>query len=73
MLGAIIYPGFSARGALEPELALEHTSVNPVESHIHGNGALGDNGVIGHSHGGVIVGLDGRPPLGPFYFDDSLA
>ena len=59
-------------GPVEPELALDHAASKSGGNHIHGLGTLGDNGVIGESHGGGIVGLDERPPLGPFHFDEIL-
>ena len=40
------------------ELALLHTVSNPVESHIHGLGALGLDCVVGDAFGCGIVGLD---------------
>ena len=44
-----------------------------MEYHIHGFGALGDNAIVGDSHGSVIVGLDGKLPLGKLHSYDSLA
>ena len=43
-----------------------------MESHVHGIGEFGDNGVVGDSHGGGIIGLDGQLPLGPFHFYEIL-
>ena len=72
MLGAVISKVLGAGGPVEPELALDHAASKSGGNHIHGLGTLGDNGVIGESHGGGIVGLDERPPLGPFHFDEIL-
>ena len=73
MLCAVISQVLSARGTLESEFSLDHVALHPVESHVHGLGALGDNGVVGDSHVGGIIGLDGRMPLGLFNFYDCLA
>ena len=69
MLGAVIYPVIGAGGSVEPELALEHVAAKPAEPHIHVLGAIGDNGAIGDYHIGGIVGLNRRPPLGPFHLN----
>ena len=73
ILCAVISQAFSDRGPVESELSLDHASAHPVESHVHGLVALGENGVVGDSHSGEIIGLDGRLPLGPFQLYDILA
>ena len=73
MLCAVISQVFSARAPLESEFSMDHAAAQPVESHVHGIGALGDDGVAGDSHDGGIIGLYGRLPLGPFHFYESLA
>ena len=65
-------PSFCARVPVESELPFDHVAAHLVESHVHGLGALMDNGVAGDSHGGGIISLDGRLPLGPFNFYESL-
>ena len=72
MLCAVISQVLSARGTLESEFSLDHVALHPVESHVHGLGALGDNGVVGDSHGGGIIVLDGKLPLGPFHLYECL-
>ena len=72
MLCAVISQVLSARGTLESEFSLDHVALHPVESHVHGLGALGGNGVVGDSRGGRIIGLGGRLPLGIFHFYASL-
>ena len=73
ILCAVISQVFSARGPVESEFYLDHAASQPGEYHVHGLGALGDNGVVGDSHGSEIIGLDGRLPLGPFHLYESLA
>ena len=73
MLCAIIYQVLGARVPVESELALDHTEAKPLDSHVNVFCALGDNGVVGDSHGGGIFGLYGRLPLGTFNFYKSLA
>ena len=46
MLCAVISQVLSARGTLESEFSLDHVALHPVESHVHGLGALGGNGVV---------------------------
>ena len=72
MLCAVIYQVISARVLEESELVLYHAAAKPMESHVHGFGTLGYNGIVGDSHGSRIIGLDGRLPLGPFNFYESL-
>ena len=59
MLGAVVSPVEVARGPVEAELALGVAAAEPVESHVHGLGLLGDDGLVGDSDGGVVVGLEG--------------
>ena len=73
MLCAVITKVFRARGPVESEFYLDHAVAQKVESHAHGLGALGDNGVAGDSHGSGIIVLDGRLPLGLFNFYEILA
>ena len=73
MIFSIIYQDFSAGPPVESEFPLDHAAAELVESHVHGLGAFGGNGVVGDSHGDGIIGLDGRLPLGPFHFYECLA
>ena len=59
MFVTVISKFFSSKGPVESELYLDHVAVQPVESHVHGLGAIGENGVVGDSHVGGIIGLDG--------------
>ena len=72
ILCVLISHVLSARVPVESKISLDHVAAKPVKYHVHGFGALGDNGVVGDSHGGGIVSLDGRLPLGPFDFYESL-
>ena len=68
MLCFVIYQALGARGPVQYELALDHAAAKPMESHVHGFGALGDNGIVGDSHCSGIVCLGGRLTLGKFHF-----
>ena len=69
IIGAVISPVIGAGGPVEPEVDLDHAAEKIVEPNIDGIGALWDNVDIGESHGG----LDGRPNLGTFNSNESLA
>ena len=73
MLCSVIYQALDARGPVQYELALYHAAAKPMEYHVGGFGALGDNGIVGDSHCSGIFCLDGRLTLGPFHFYESLA
>ena len=59
MLCDVVSQFFSSGGPVESEFPLDHAAADPVESHVHGLGAFGDNCVVGDSHCGRIIGLDG--------------
>ena len=73
MLGAVVCPVEIAWGPVEPELALGVAATVPIETHVHGLGLLGGDGLIGDSNGGGIVGLKRGLGLGPTHFDEGLA
>ena len=73
MLCAVISQVFSTRGPVEYELPLDHVVAQPVESHVYRLGAFGDNRVVGESHSGGIIGLDGLMSLRTFHFYENLA
>jgi hypothetical protein len=53
---------------VDDELALADADADPVEAHVNGFGALLSDGVIGNTHGTLIVGLDGCGGLGMAQF-----
>ena len=59
MFGAVVSPVEVARGPVEVALALGVAAAEPVETHVHGLGLLGDDGLVGDSDGGGVVGLEG--------------
>ena len=73
MFGAVVSPVEVAWGRVEPELALGGAATEPIETHIHGLGLFGDDGLIGDSNDGEIVSLDQGLGLGPTHFDEGLA
>ena len=59
MFGAVVSPVEVVRGPVEAELALGVTAAEPVETHVHRLGLLGDNGIVSGSNGGGVVSLEG--------------
>ena len=49
MFGAVVSPVEVAQGPVEAELALGVAAAEPVETHVHGLGLLGDDGLVGDS------------------------
>ena len=59
IFGALVSLVEVARGSVEAELALDIAAAEPVEAHVHGLCLFGDNGLVGDSNGGGLVGLEG--------------
>ena len=72
MLCAVVSQVFSSGVPVESEFPMDHAAAEPVEYHVHVLGEFGDNGVVGDSHGGGIIVLDGKLPLGPFHLYECL-
>ena len=73
VLSAVVSPVEVAGGPVEPELTLGVTAPEPVKTHIHQLGLLGDDGFVCDSDGSGIVSLDWGPRLGPTHLDEGLA
>ena len=73
MFGRVVsFVGWSW-GPIEPKLSLCFAASKPVEAHVHGLGSLGDDRLVGDSHGSRVVDLDRSFGLWPAHFGEGLA
>ena len=60
VIGYVVANIGASRIPIVTELSLGFAESNPIETHIHGFGLFGDNGIVGDSHCYVIVSVDIR-------------